>query len=528
VDARDEAAVARLRARQRRPHKPFALMARDLDEAARIAEVDAAAAAALSSRARPIVLLPARAGAGVAPSVAPGAGDLGVLLPYTPLHHLLLADGPPLVVLTSGNRAEEPIARDDAGARAALSGIADAFLGHDREIHQRADDSVCRVIAGAARPVRRARGHVPDAIPLADRAPPVLAVGAELKGTVCLTRAGEAYLSPHLGDLSNVETWAFFEEAVAKLSRLLSVEPQAIAHDLHPDYRSTRFALASGLPRVPVQHHHAHVAACLAEHGRDGPVLGVAFDGTGCGPAGELWGGEVLLADLRGFRRVAHLRAVALPGGEAAIREPWRIACAALLDAGEPLDLLARVDGSRRELVRRLVERRVAAPASTGAGRWFDAVAALCAVRDEITYEGQAAAELEAIAAPGEWDPYPFALAPDRAGCAEVDLRPLVSGVAADLRAGAAAAVVSARFHETLARAVAEACRRGRADHGAGAVALTGGCFQSRRLTERCARLLGEAGFEVLLHARVPPNDGGIALGQAAVASRRLAGKEGV
>ena len=524
VDARDEAAVARLRVRKRRPDRPFAVMARDLAEAARVAALDADAAALLGSRARPIVVAPARAGAGVAPSVAPGLGDLGVMLPCTPLHHLLLAEGPPLVVMTSGNGAGEPIARTDAEARAALGPIADALLGHDREIHARADDSVLRAAPGGAIPIRRARGFVPDPIPLLDGGPPLLAVGAEQKSAVCVVRAGVAHLSGHVGDLSHPAARRLFEETIAKLEALLGVRPAAVAHDLHPDYAATRWAVASGLRRVAVQHHHAHVASCLAEHGRAGPALGVAFDGTGCGPAGEAWGGEILLADLRGFRRVAHLRAIALPGGEAAIREPWRLACAALLDAGEPLDLVPAEPG-RVATVRRMLERRFACPPATGAGRWFDAVAALCGGRARVSYEGQAAAELEALSARGAWQPYPFEVAPGPAD--EIDLRPTVRALAADLRRGASPGEIAARFHETLGAAVLAACVRARRAHGISVVALSGGCFQSRLLLGICAARLEGAGFEVLRHRKVPPNDGGVALGQAAVAARRLAEREG-
>jgi hydrogenase maturation protein HypF len=525
VNARDEPAVARLRARKGRPDKPLALMARDLGEARRAAEVDDQAAALLRSRASPIALLPARAGADVAPSVAPRLRELGVMLPYTPLHHLLLADGPPLLVMTSGNRSGEPIARDDAEARERLGGVADLILTHDREIHSRADDSVFRAARGGPRPLRRARGLVPDAVALPGAGPPVLAVGAELKAAVCLARDGVAYLSPHLGDLSHPAAYRYFEEVIEKLSRLLGVKPRAVAHDLHPDYRGTRWALESGLPRVPVQHHHAHVAACLAESGRAGPAIGVAFDGTGCGPAGEAWGGEVLRADLAGFRRLAHLRAVALPGGEAAIRQPWRVAAAALLDAGEPLDLLGRIPPRRLAAVARLVEAGVASPRATGAGRWFDAVAALCGLRDEIAYEGQAAVELEAAAAPGPAEPYPWSNAPGGEGVEEIDLRPAVRAIAADVRRGAGASSVAARFHETLARIVAAACRRAREVEGLACVALSGGCFQNRLLEERAALLLEADGFEVLVHRKVPPNDGGLALGQAAVASHRLAAR---
>jgi hydrogenase maturation protein HypF len=522
VDAADDAAVRRLRDRKRRPHKPFAIMAPDLGAVAAIAEVDDVARDALRSPARPIVLLPALSRA-VASSVAPALRDVGVMLPTTPLHHLLFDGGPPLLVMTSGNLAEEPIARDDDEALATLGGVADAFLVHDRPIHTRADDSVVRVVAGGAQPVRRARGFVPDAIALRDDGPSVLAVGPQLKSTVCLTRGAEAYLSQHVGDLDGVEAQAFFEEVVDKLTTLLGVQPVAVAHDLHPDYASTRWALRSPLRRIPVQHHHAHVVSCMAEHGHTGPAIGVAFDGTGCGPAGELWGGEFLLADLARFRRLGHLRPLPLPGGEAAIREPWRLAVAALHDADEDVSLVSRVDATRRESIVHMLERSVACPPATGAGRWFDAMAAIVGARDAITYEGQAAVELEALA----WlDPaprgYPFSIDAPPDAPFVVDLRPTVRAAAADVRRGQRPSRIAARFHATLAEIVLEACRRARRDHGTATAALSGGCFQNRWLTERATELLAADGFDVLVHRRVPPNDGGLALGQAAIAAHRL------
>src|SRR6267378_2479255 len=430
VDARDQAAVVRLRERKQRPHKPFALMALDR-----------------------------------------------------------------------------------------LAGIAVVFLLHAREIHTRTDDSVVRMVAGKAQPVRRSRGHVPDPIELGFTAPPVLAVGANLKNAVCMTRGGEAYLSPHVGDLDHLETFAYFREVIGKLTQLLGVHPEVVAFDLHPDYVSTRWALESGLRREPVQHHHAHLASCLAEHGRSGPSLGVAFDGTGCGPTGELWGGEFLLADLAGFQRLGHLRPLALAGGEAAIREPWRLAAAALYDAGLDLKALRRIDRKKREAVLRLIETGAASPKATGAGRWFDAVAALCGLRDEITYEGQAAVELEAIAAPGECCSYPFRI--ERGDPFVVDLRPAVRAIGAGLANGAPASEVAARFHRTLAMAIAAGCQIARERSRVETVALSGGCFQNRLLSESAKRLLEQDGFDVLVHGRVPPNDGGVALGQAAVAAWR-------
>jgi hydrogenase maturation protein HypF len=530
VDARSERAVARLRRRKRRPDKPFALMARDLDEVMRIARPTPAALAALVSPARPIVLLepaPPAPASRVAPSVAPYLNELGVMLPATPLHHLLLASGPPLLVMTSGNVADEPIAKDDDEAVTKLGIIADAILVHDRAIHTRSDDSVVRLIAGVARPIRRARGYAPDPVPLAFAAPPVLAVGAELKNAICFTRGKEAFLSQHIGDLASIDARAFFAELVEKLGHLLGVVPQAVAHDLHPEYASTRWARESGLRTIAVQHHHAHVAACLAEHGRAGPAIGVAFDGTGCGPAGDLWGGEVLLADLRGFERLGHLRPIALAGGEAAIREPWRLAVAALLDAEEPIDL---VGDARCRTIARLVSRGVVAPRATGAGRWFDAFAALLGVRDRISYEAQAAIELEALAAGsslprahgGAVAPYPFTIDERATAPFVVDLRPTVRAVASAVRRGEPRDEAALRVYATMAEIIAASCRMVRRARHIDVVALSGGCFQSTLLTERATSLLEADGFEVLVHRMVPPNDGGIALGQAAIAAHAL------
>jgi len=528
VDAANRGAIERLRARKRRPRKPLALMARDASVVDAIAVAGDGAREVLGAPARPIVLLAARPGVlATLDVVAPGLREVGVMLPAAPLHHLLLA-GLPLLVVTSGNRSDEPIAKDDAEALSTLADVADAFLVHDRPIHTRADDSVVRLVAGAPQPVRRARGFVPEGVALAHGGPSIIAVGAQLKNTICVTRGAVAYPSQHVGDLDCPDGRAFFEEVAGKLRALLGVAPEAVAHDLHPDYASTRWALASGLPRVAVQHHHAHVAACMAEHGRAGPVVGVAFDGTGCGPAGELWGGEILLADLGGFRRLGALRPVALPGGEAAIREPWRLAVAVLHDAGERLDLLADVDRRRLDAVVGLIESGLASPRATGAGRWFDAVSAIVARCRVATYEGEAAVALEALAgSEPDAGPYPLAIDAPDGGAFVVDLRPAVRALAAEVRAGEHAGRVAARFHATLAEAARLGCLRARRDHGVATAALSGGCFQNRLLSERCKQLLEADGFEVLLHRRVPPNDGGVSLGQAAVAAFRMRAQKG-
>lgn len=521
LDARNDSAVDRLRARKRRPHKPLALMARDMAVVHRIAQLTPAAHAALSSPARPIVLLPRRHDAQIAANVAPGSHEIGVMLPATALHHMLLERGPDLLVVTSGNRADEPIALDEAEANEALVGIADATLVHDRPIHTRTDDSVVRVVASAVQPVRRARGFVPDAVALPGAGPCVLAVGAQLKSTVCVTRGSEACLSQHIGDLDGVKARDFFEETIAKLNRLLGVRPEVVAHDLHPDYASTRWALGTGLPTIAVQHHHAHVVSCMAEHGHLDPVIGVAFDGTGCGPEGELWGGELLLADRARFRRLGALRPIRLPGGEAAIREPWRAALSVLIDAGVSVEAL-HLPGDRARAVGQILARGVCSPAATGAGRWFDAIAAILGLREAISYEGQAAVELEALAARGsDVRAYSFEIEGDEPF--SVDLRPVARAVWSDLHAHVHPADIALRFHRTIATAVARGCVRARAAHGVNVVALSGGCFQNRILSESTLALLERDGFDVLLHRKVPPNDGGVALGQAAVAHFRTA-----
>jgi hydrogenase maturation protein HypF len=504
--AADEEAVAALRARKHREEKPFALMAGDLDAARALVVLDASGEAALSGRERPIVIAPRRPGARVAAAVAPRSRELGVMLPYSPLHHLLLAGvGEPLV-MTSGNVSDEPIAYRDDDARERLDGIADAFLLHDRPIHTRTDDSVVRgpVI------LRRSRGYVPGVLRLPVPARrDVLACGAELKSTFCLARGERAWVGHHVGDLKNAETLRSFEEGVAHFERLFAVAPAVVAHDLHPDYLSTTYALArEDCEPVAVQHHHAHLAACLAEHGEHGPAVGAIFDGVGLGTDGTVWGGELLVGDLRGFERAGHLRPVRQPGGDRAAREPWRMACAWLLEAGA-VKPLPGVDPERWHAVSQLVRTGVSAPVTTSAGRLFDAVAALCGLRLEVTYEGQAAMELEAAADPGERRAYPL---PFRDGV--LDARETIAAVAAD---DAPVGIVAARFHNALADATAAACAQIAADRGLDTVVLSGGVFQNRLLLERTRERL--TGLRVLVPRRLPPNDGGIAYGQAAVAA---------
>jgi hydrogenase maturation protein HypF len=518
-DAADASAISKLRTRKRRPHKPFAVMCHSLDDVRRIALPSDVALDAMASPARPIVLVPER-GRWIARNVAPGLDEIGVFLPPSPLQFLLTKLGPHVQVMTSGNATDEPIAVDDAEAMGSLAQIADLFLTHDRAIAARADDSVARVVGGRPLLLRRARGYVPAAIELPVAQAPVLAVGGDTKDTVCLAWAGRAVLSAHVGDLTHPAGYRAFEQAVRHLVRLAGTEPVAVAHDLHPDYRSTRWAEAQGIRTIAVQHHHAHVASCLADNGVGAPAVGIAFDGTGFGADGTLWGGEILLADFHGYARLGHLRPLRLVGGEWAIREPRRVGLAALLDADEDLGLLGRQGIDWLTQAKVVWAEGSAAPPSTGAGRWFDAVAALLGVRDVATWDGQAACELEALAGAEVAGPYPFRV--EHGATFQIDLRPVIRWIASDCREGVPPSTIAARFHETMAHAVLAGARHARSLCGVGLAALTGGCFQNRRFAERAKALLEADAFTVLVHRNVPANDGGLALGQAAIASAHL------
>jgi hydrogenase maturation protein HypF len=527
--ADEEAAVAGLRSRKHREDKPFALLVPDVAAARDLVELGEAEAALLCSRAQPIVLAPRRDGAAVASALAPGARELGLMLPYAPLHHLLAADAGMPLVLTSANVSDEPIAYRDADALERLGAIADFFLLHDRPIHTRTDDSVARAVRlGRRRPLllRRSRGYVPASLSLPIAAPSqVLACGAELKSTFCLAKGGRAWVGHHIGDLENFETLRSFEEGIEHFQRLFAVEPRICAHDLHPEYLSTKYALErEGVETVGVQHHHAHLAACLAEHGETGPALGAIYDGTGFGTDGTVWGGELLLGDLRDFERAGHLRPVCLPGGAAAIREPWRMACAWLTAAlGPRPDLPAALAGAvePREWRNccRLIEGRLGSPETTSAGRLFDAVGALCGGRRRINYEGQAAIELEALADPAERGFYEMPVS--HRGTTVIDPVPALLALLAELRAGESPARIAARFHNSVAESTAAACAGLAGAAGLELVVLSGGVFQNRLLLERTALLIEAAGLRVLVPERLPVNDGGISFGQAAVAAAR-------
>ncbi|HEY2574670.1 MAG TPA: carbamoyltransferase HypF [Streptosporangiaceae bacterium] len=525
VDASTEAAAAWLRGRKHREDKPFAVMVADLAAARQLCEVDETAAGLLTSARRPIVLLPRLVTAAVAPSVAPRNRQLGIMLPYTPLHHLLLAAVGRPIVLTSGNISDEPIAYTDEDAVARLGGIADAFLTHDRAIHMRADDSVVRSFGGREMLLRRARGYAPEPVRVATAfARPVLACGAELKSTFCLAKRDHAFVSQHIGDLENAETLRSFTEGIEHFRRLFDVDPQVVAHDLHPEYLSTKYALdlaeAGGLELAGVQHHHAHIASCLADNGEAGPVIGVAFDGTGFGPDGTIWGGEFLVADLAGFTRGGHLAPVPMPGGAAAIRQPWRMA-AAYLEAAYPGGLPGGLDVVRRNEQRwadvvTLARRGVNAPVTSSAGRLFDAAAALLGVRDAVNYEGQAAIELEQLAGAGEPGGYLATFEPGEPF--RIRGADLIAAMAGDLDAGVNRAAIAARFHNAVVTLITEGCLLLRERHGLTTVALSGGVFQNLLLLTAAVARLEASGFRVLTHSRVPCNDGGISLGQAVVA----------
>jgi len=529
-DATNPDAVATLRRRKLRVDKPFALMMPDLTTVEAHCTLDEAERELLQSHQRPIVILRRRTESKVTQEVAPGQDTLGVMLPYTPLHVLLIEpeeDFPPALVMTSGNLSEEPIAIENEEARERFDDLADAFLLHDRSIRTRCDDAVVRTFDGAVYPLRRARGYAPFPVLLPWKLPPILAAGSELKNTFCLTRGSYAFLSHHIGDMQNYETLCAFEDGVDHYERLFRVEPEILAYDLHPDYMATRYALIraerEGLTSVGIQHHHAHIAACMAEHGvPDGKwVIGVSFDGTGYGEDGAIWGGEFLITDYRHFERPYHLTYIPLLGGEAAVRQPWRLALAWLIQADldweEDVAPIESVGLEVREMLKRMFEIRINAPLTSSMGRLFDAVSSLANVRQEINYEAQAAIELEALVDPDEEGLYSFALVDEN-----IDPVPVIREIVGDLRAGVSVPTIAARFHNGVSHMVDQVCRAIRDQSDVEEVALSGGVWQNMVLLSRTVRLLRQSGFKIYLHRQVPTNDGGISLGQAVIAAHRL------
>ncbi len=535
VDATNRAAVALLRQRKRRVEKPFAVMVPDWKAAQEFCELDPASQAALESMQRPIVLLrkvllPKKTPSPIPDEVAPFNRYLGIFLPYTPLHYVLLAEGGfKALVMTSGNLSEEPIAIDNREAVTRLSGLADYFLVHNRDILLRCDDSVVRVAGGVTRQLRRSRGFVPVPVFLKDEQPSVLAVGGELKNTVCLTKGKHAFLSQHIGDLENAESYSFFHEAIRHLERILEIRPEVIAYDLHPGYFSTKWALQQiGVPLVGVQHHHAHIASCMAENHLEGRVIGFALDGTGYGPDGHIWGGEVLVAGYGDFGRVAHFEYVPLPGGEAAIREPWRMAVSYLAHhfgrefLGLSIPFVKQLDITKTELLLRMIEHKVNSPLTSSCGRLFDGVAALLGIRNKVNYEAQAAIELEmTISAPEDEAAYPLELVPEGDRWL-IGTRPLFEALLVDLDRNLPAAAISRRFHNGLVAGFVQLATLLREKTALHRVCLSGGTFHNIYLSQRFEARLSAAGFEVFTQKEVPSGDGGLSLGQALVAAAKL------
>jgi hydrogenase maturation protein HypF len=533
-DATADAVVGELRRRKRRDEKPLAVMVANLEAAAALAVVDAEASRLLASPERPIVLVPKRDDAAIAASVAPGNRMLGLLLPYSPLHHLLLADAGRPLVMTSANLSDEPIAVDNREALARLGRVADLFVEHDRDIASRADDSVVAVIAGAGTVLRRSRGYVPRGIELthASFVRPVLACGSLLKNTFCLGAGSAAWLGPHIGDLEHVGAYDAYVAAIPRLERFLRIQPEVIAHDLHPDYFSTRYAKERPEPtKIAVQHHHAHIVSAMAEHGIAGPAIGIAYDGAGYGTDGTMWGGEVMLATARAFRRIATFRPLRLVGGDAAVRSPWRLALALVHDAFDGAwpetlrERFAHVGTSDVAAVRRMLDGGIAMPLGRGVGRYFDAFGAFFLGRARASFEGQAALEWNQAADPAVTRAYPFDVSTIRTvdGAAEIDvleidLRPAVRAAIGDAADHAGVDSIAAAFHNTIAAATYAVASRATASLAPMPVVASGGCFQNALLAER-VRAAFAPGQTVLFQRRVPPGDGGIALGQAVVAN---------
>jgi hydrogenase maturation protein HypF len=540
ADATNPAAVALLRQRKDRIDKPFAVMVPDLPAAHEICAMDEAASTILQSMQRPIVLLPKKKPSAISDEVAPFNHDLGLFLPYTPLHYLLFAEGAfKALVMTSGNLSEEPIAIDNREAVRRLSGLADCFLVHNRDILLRCDDSVVRVAGGMARQLRRSRGFVPVPVFLKDDQPAVLAVGGELKNTICLTKGRHAFLSQHVGDLENVESYSFFHEAVEHLGRILEIRPEIVAYDLHPDYFSTKWALQqSGVRLVGVQHHHAHIASCMAENHLEGSVIGFALDGTGYGTDGNIWGGEVLIAGYEDFDRVGHFEYVPLPGGAAAIREPWRMAVSYLAHhfgreylknelKNLDIEFAHQLSPPKVDLLLRMMEQGVNSPLTSSCGRLFDAVAALAGIRQEVNYEAQAAIELEMAMASSETATseddagYPMRLVPDGDQWI-IGTRQLFEALLDDLGRNIPAGVISRRFHNGLVEGFVQIAIHLRDKTAFNRVCLSGGTFNNVYLSQRLEARLSEIGFEVFTQKEVPSGDGGLSLGQAVVAAAKI------
>ncbi len=530
--ADDDGAVKRLRLRKGREAKPLAVMVASLESARRLADIDEPIAALLTSPARPIVLAPKKKDAPVSRYVAPGVDCYGIILPYAPLHHLLFAEGAGPLVMTSGNPTEEPLCCDNDEAIQRLAVIADEFLLHDRAIERRVDDSVVAAGPMGLMPIRRARGYAPEPIRLDIAVPqPVLAVGAELKSTICLLKGSQAVLSEHLGELANARTYRHFVQTIEQFKKLLRAEPAVVACDRHPEYAATRYARGLGLPMVEVQHHHAHIVSCMAENCMDGTVVGICCDGTGYGLDGAIWGGEILTADRVEFRRAAHLDYFPLFGGDAAARETWRPAAGLLYQAygadwrDRAALMLQEIDEQALSVFEQRMRAGARLPRTSSLGRLFDAVAFLLGLCRYNRFEAEAAMMLEAVAR--EYPivtPFPYNRIDPGSdeGPVRLDVCPMIEAIVEAAGQGRPAGEVARGFHETVAVMLADAAIREARQAGPGRVVLSGGCFANRLLLERMGVLLNEAGLEVYAHQQVPTGDGGVALGQAVVAAERL------
>jgi hydrogenase maturation protein HypF len=547
-DALNVESVQRLRQRKHREAKPFALMVPDLEIARRLCLVSDAEATLLLSHRRPIVLLPQRSDCPVAPDVAPAHDTLGIMLPYTPLHHLLIrafaeinereeSHRLPVLVMTSGNLSDEPIAYQDDDARQRLSSIAEGVLHHNRDIYMRCDDSVTRVVAGGTQIFRRSRGYAPEPILLSFDLPvPVLACGGHLKNTFCLGKGRQAFVSHHIGDLENLETLTSFRQGIEHFQRLFGMQPAAVAYDLHPEYLATKYALDTNNPlKIGVQHHHAHIASVLAEHGLQEPVIGIAADGTGYGTDGAIWGCEIMTADFWGFARLAHLDYVPLPGGELAVRQPWRMAAVYLAQAyGNDflefdIPFVHQLDRSKWRALTQMIACGINSPPTSSMGRLFDAIAALLGLRSEVFYEGQAAIELEMLARKQDRSNakehsvmYSFLMRTRDQMPTTLDVAPMFRAIVSDMLQGVAASQIAMRFHCSIAEMLAAVCLAAREKTGIDVVALSGGVFQNRLLLEQLVASLEQMAFRIYINRQVPPNDGGISLGQMAVAAAHL------
>ncbi|UCH20806.1 MAG: carbamoyltransferase HypF [Deltaproteobacteria bacterium] len=524
VDAENDQAVAALRKRKHREEKPLALMSFDLDFIRKFTEVSESDESLLTSIQRPIVLLRKKEPNSISPQIAPRNRYFGVMLPYTPLHYLLLTHDFTALVMTSGNLSEEPIAIDNEDAFKRLGNIADYFLIHNRDIYLRSDDSIVRRSSGSNRFIRRSRGYVPVPVFLKKDIASILACGAELKNTICITKGKMAFLSQHIGDLENLATYEFFRLTIRHMKRILEVEPEIMAHDMHPDYLSTRWALKQqGIVKIPVQHHHAHIVSAMTENKIEGPAIGLSFDGTGYGTDGAIWGGEILIADEKKFSRAAHFAYTPMPGGTAAIKNPWRMAVSYLYDAfGEDLwnlnlPLLQTIDAKKLKVIIQMIVKRVNSPDTSSLGRLFDGVAAIVGLRNYVAFEGQAAMELEMTADVAVDAIYDYEW---HAGdIIKISPRPIIREVVKDMHQGIDPSVISARFHRTLIKLFTELCQVIRKETTLNRVVLSGGVFQNSLLLTGLISALEKQSFEVFTHTLVPTNDGGICLGQAMVAN---------